>query len=200
MPKNRHFNFTDNIKEQCLISSLKKEAIEVFGQDMYYIQRESVDFNHILGEDLMQEFKDATLLVIYPETVENFGGNKEFMAKFGFSLQDTTNLLVHKDEFKLVPNRTYPQAGDLILWPVVNRLFQITFVDIDYQFYQLGKNSVYQLQCELFKYASENIDTNVEEVDAFDIFNNDDSIENDPSDVDNTVLQNKQPSWLPDEQ
>lgn len=199
MSKNRFFNFTDNVKEQHLISSLKKEAIEIFGQEMYYIQRETVDYNHILGEDLKQEFKDATLLVMYPESVENFGGNKEFMSKFGFSLQDTTNLLLHRDEFKLVNNRTYPEEGDLVYWPVANRLFKITFVDIDYQFYQLGKNSMYQLQCELFKYSSENIDTNVEDVDVFDIFKNNDTIENDPQDVDNTVLNNKSPDWLVEE-
>ena len=85
-----------------IISKLKKEAIEIYGTNVYYIQRNSVDYNNILGEDLGQEFKDATLLVMYPETVENFGGNQEFMAKFGFTLQDTTNFLLHKDEFKLV--------------------------------------------------------------------------------------------------
>lgn len=196
MPKNRHFNFTDNVKEQSLISSMKRESIEIFGQEMYYIQRGSVDYNHILGEDLKQQFTDATLLVIYPETVENFGGNKEFMAKFGFSLQDTSNFLVHKDEFKLVRGREFPEAGDLIMWPATNRLFKITFVDVDYQFYQLGKNSVYQMQCELFKYSSEPIDTNIKEVDVFEIFQNNDSISNDPQDVDNEKLREKASSWM----
>lgn len=196
MPKNRYFNFTDNVKEQSLISSMKRESIEIFGQEMYYIQRDSIDYNHILGEDLKQQFTDATLLVIYPETVENFGGNKEFMAKFGFSLQDTSNFLVHKDEFKLVQGREFPEAGDLIMWPATNRLFKITFVDVDYQFYQLGKNSVYQMQCELFKYSSEPIDTNIKEVDVFEIFQNNDSISNDPQDVDNEKLREKASSWM----
>ena len=84
MPKNRYFSFTDDIKEQNLISKLKREAIEIYGTNVYYVKRNSVDYNNILGEDLGQEFKDATLLVMYPETIENFGGNQEFMAKFGF--------------------------------------------------------------------------------------------------------------------
>ncbi len=199
MPKNRYFSFTDDIREQNLISKLKKEAIEIYGTNVYYIQRNSVDYNNILGEDLGQEFKDATLLVMYPETVENFGGNQEFMAKFGFTLQDTTNFLLHKDEFKLVEYLDYPQAGDLIYWPETNRLFKITFVDVDYQFYQLGKNSVYQLQCELFKYGSEDIHTNVDEIDIFNILKNDDEIINDPADVDNKRLIKKSNEWIVEE-
>lgn len=199
MPKNRYFSFTDDIKEQNLISKLKREAIEIYGTNVYYVKRNSVDYNNILGEDLGQEFKDATLLVMYPETVENFGGNHEFMAKFGFTLQDTTNFLIHKDEFKLVEGLDYPQAGDLVYWPETKRLFKITFVDIDYQFYQLGKNSVYQLQCEAFKYGSEDIQTNVDEIDIFNSFKNADTIEFDPSDVDNTKLIEKTNKWLVEE-
>lgn len=199
MPKNRYFSFTDDIKEQNLISKLKREAIEIYGTNVYYVKRNSVDYNNILGEDLGQEFKDATLLVMYPETVENFGGNQEFMAKFGFTLQDTTNFLIHKDEFKFVEGLDYPQVGDLVYWPETKRLFKITFVDIDYQFYQLGKNSVYQLQCEAFKYGSEDIQTNVDEIDIFNSFKNTDTIEFDPSDVDNTKLIEKTNKWLVEE-
>lgn len=199
MPKNRYFSFTDDIKEQNLISKLKKEAIEIYGTNVYYVQRNSVDYNAILGEDLGQEFKDATLVVMYPESVENFGGNQEFMAKFGFSLQDTTNFLIHKDEFKLVEGLDYPQVGDLVYWPETKRLFKITFVDIDYQFYQLGKNSVYQLQCEVFKYSSEDIETNISEIDSFNVYKNIDELFSEPADVDNSKLIEKSNKWIVEE-
>ena len=130
------------------------------------------------------------------DSIENFGSNKEFLAKFNFSLQDTTNFLIHKDEFKLVQGKQYPEVGDLIYWPTTKRLFKITFVDLDYQFYQLGKNSVYQLQCETFKYGSEDIDTNEPEVDIYNIFKNDDTTNNDPADVDNDRLVTKSNDWL----
>ena len=199
MPKNNIFNFTNDIKEQNLISELKKEAIEIYGTNMYYIQRNSVDYNQILGEDLKQDFTDATLLVIYPENVENFGGNKEMFAKFGFDLQDTSNFLVHKDEI-ILTGKEFPEAGDLVYWKETKRLFKIDFVDIDaVDYYQLGKNCMYKMQCSLFKYSSENIDTNVEEIDAFKIFQNDNTINNDPSDVDNDILINKAPDWLVEE-
>lgn len=187
MPKNRFFNFTNLPKEQSLISGLKRESIEIFGQDMYYIKRDSSDYNALLGDDLFQNYKNATLICLYPENIENFGSNKEFMAKFGFTLQDTCNFLLHKDEFKLT-GLEKPEPGDLIKWPTTNRLFKINFVDYDYQFYQLGQNSVYQLQCELFKYSSENIETNIKEIDIFKEFQNNDTIDNDPVLPDNNII------------
>lgn len=208
MPKNRHFAFVNDAKEEILISKLKQEAIEIYGTNVYYIKRNTVDYNAILGEDLGQEFKDACLIVVYPESIENFGGNTEFMSKFGFSLQDTTNFLVHKREFIDVMKQYdyesrqttyYPEVGDLIYWPETKRLFKITFVDLDYQFYQLGKNSIYQMQCEVFKYGSENIETNVEEIDVFDMFKNEDNIETDPADVDNERLIDKAKSIIVEE-
>lgn len=189
MPKNSYFNFTSVTSEQNLISDLKKESIEIYGQNMYYIRRNSSDYNAILGDDLFQNFTDSTLLCMYPENVESFGQNKEFLSKFGFTLQDTSNFLVHKDEFSLT-NLERPEPGDLIKWSNTNRLFKINFVDYDYQFYQLGQNTVYQLQCELFKYSSETIDTNIEEIDIFEEFKNNDTINNDPTSPDNDNLSN----------
>lgn len=200
MPKNSHFNWTTDINESSLISDLKKEAIEIYGTNVWYIKRESESYNQILGEDPNQKFKDASLICVYPESIEKFGSNNEFLAKFGFSLNDTTDFLVHKDEFKeFVANQEYPEVGDLIYWIDTKRLFKINFVDVDYQFYQLGKNSVYQMQCELFKYSSETIDTSIEEIDIFNEFANDDNVESDPAEVDNQELQTRSNKWIVEE-
>ena len=44
-------------------------------------------------------------------------------------------------------------------------MFEIKFVEHERPFYQLQKNYVYQLQCELFEYEDEVIDTNVNAID-----------------------------------
>lgn len=167
MPKNSHFNFTSSANEQSLINDLKVEAIEIFGSNMYYVKRDSVDENTILGEDLFQEFKDAYELVIYPENVENFNGDREFLSKFGINLNDKSTFQLSKDEFVNVTGLEKPLAGDLIYWPETKRLFKITFVDYDNQFYQLGKNYIWKLQCELMNYSHENIETGIEAIDEF---------------------------------
>ena len=44
--------------------------------------------------------------------------------------------------------------------------FEIKRVDATNPFYQLGKLHVYKLQCELWQYSSENLDTGVAEIDS----------------------------------
>ena len=61
---------------------------------------------------------------------------------------------------------TRPREGDLVFFPLGNRLFEVKFVEHEDPFYQLGKNYVYKLQCELFEYEDEVIDTGVEEIDT----------------------------------
>ena len=60
---------------------------------------------------------------------------------------------------------TRPKEGDLIYFPLGERLFEIKHVEFENPFYQLGKNYIYELQCELFRYEDEYIDTNVAVID-----------------------------------
>ena len=59
-----------------------------------------------------------------------------------------------------------PQEGDLIFHPTLSRIFQINFVDHDDPFHQLDNNPVYKMNCRLFDYGSEIIDTDIAVVDA----------------------------------
>jgi len=45
-------------------------------------------------------------------------------------------------------------------------LFEIKFVEVERPFYQLGKNFVWECQCELFEYSDEEINTGITELDA----------------------------------
>lgn len=192
MPKNQYFNFTTSKNEQRLYSRLKNEAINIYGDNFYYIKRNSGDYdnitNQVLGQDPFQNFTDATLVCLYPENIDGFEGNREMLNKFGFTLSESMKFLIHQHEFKLT-GLERPEPGDLIYWPTVNRLFKITFVDFDYEFNQLGQNCVWQLQADLFQYSSEKIDTNIEEIDVFNDFENKDSIDTDPSEPDNEKLE-----------
>ncbi len=192
MPKNKYFNFTTSEREKKLYAQLKNEAINIYGDNFYYIKRNSGDYNNItnqiLGQDPFQNFTDATLVCLYPENIDGFEGNREMLNKFGFTLSESMKFLIHQKEFAIT-GLERPEPGDLIYWPTVNRLFKITFVDFDYEFNQLGQNCVWQLQTDLFKYSSEKIETDIEEIDVFNDFENLDSVENDPSEPDNSNLE-----------
>ncbi len=59
-----------------------------------------------------------------------------------------------------------PQEGDVIYHPVLDKMFQINFVDHDEPFYQLDNNPVYKMRCRLYDYSSEIIDTGISDIDA----------------------------------
>ena len=69
--------------------------------------------------------------------------------------------LAEQDEYEL----TRPKEGDLIFFPLGKRLFEIKFVEHEKPFYQLNQTYVYQLNCELFEYEDEVIDTDVSAID-----------------------------------
>ena len=56
--------------------------------------------------------------------------------------------------------------GDTIYHPILEKLFQINFVDHDEPFHQLDNNPVYKLRCRLFDYSSEILDTGISAIDA----------------------------------
>ena len=60
---------------------------------------------------------------------------------------------------------TRPKEGDLIYFPLGDRLFEIKFVEHEKPFYQLKERYVYELRCELYRYEDEVIDTGVGDID-----------------------------------
>ena len=61
---------------------------------------------------------------------------------------------------------TRPKEGDLIYFPLGERIFEIKHVEFENPFYQLGKNYVYELKCELFEYEDEEISTGIDEIES----------------------------------
>lgn len=58
-----------------------------------------------------------------------------------------------------------PNEGDLIWAPFSSDLYQITLVEHEKPFYQLGKGYVWEMKCELFQYSHEDLDTGIADVD-----------------------------------
>jgi hypothetical protein len=160
--------------EQYLIEDLIIESISIWGQTFYYIPRELVAKDDILGEDRLSTFRDAYPIDMYLESVDGFEGQGAFIQKFGLMMEQSATLTVARRTWERVvgkhggsvlPNR--PCEGDLLYFPLTNGLFEIKFVDHQDPFYQLRKLYVYKLQVELFQYASEKIDTGNKDIDVF---------------------------------
>lgn len=160
--------------EQALIEDLIIESISIWGQTMYYIPRQLVARDDILGEDRMSEFKNAFPIDVYLESVDGFEGQGAFINKFGLMLEQSATLTVARRTWEKIVGKTgksilpgRPTEGDLLYFPLTKGLFEIKFVDHQDPFYQLRKLYTYKLQVELFQYASESIDTGTPDVDIF---------------------------------
>jgi len=66
--------------------------------------------------------------------------------------------------YSITTNR--PTEGDLIYFPMVDKLFEIKFVEHEQIFYQTGRLQTYDIRCELFEYSSERLDTGYNEIDG----------------------------------
>lgn len=162
--------------EQSLIQDLINEQLRMYGVEIYYIPRKYATTNTIIREVIESKFDDAYPLEAYVNTYEGYEGQGTILSKFGVQPLDDLTLTISKERFeeyitpltKNLPNielATRPKEGDLVYFPLGDRLFEIKFVEHEKPFYQLQKNYVYELTCELFRYEDEVLDTGVEQID-----------------------------------
>ncbi|MAG25556.1 hypothetical protein CMI47_08260 [Candidatus Pacearchaeota archaeon] len=211
-------NSASTTAEKNLYTSLVKEAIQIYGHDVYYMDRTLVAEDLVLGEDSISQFKTQHPIEMYMEDADGgFAGEKEMMNQFGLQNLSEATFVVNKERFQeldtqvqiedgtdtsssgsllleagsidqsssastlttvtgdnnfyiiqdtTVTDSDRPQEGDAIYHPVLDKLFQINFVDHDEPFYQLDNNPVYKLRCRLYDYSSEVIDTGITAIDA----------------------------------
>jgi len=170
--------------EQRLIQELINEQLTIYGVEVIYLPRKIVNKDSVLNEIQSSKFDDNYAIEAYVNTYEGYGGAGDIMTKFGMSLKDDLTVTISKERFEdfiapflgemsddeiIVDGR--PREGDLIYFPLGERLFEVKFVEHEQPFYQLGKNYVYQLKCELFEYSDElggwdQLSTTTEEIDS----------------------------------
>ena len=176
MALNPHF-LQGSRGEQRLIQSLVNEHLKIYGVDVTFIPRKFVNQSTIIEEVTASKFDDNFLIEAYVENFDGYAGAGDVLTKFGMSLRDEVNLVISKERFEefIAPFMdsgddfelsSRPREGDLVFFPLGQRLFEIKFVEHEEPFYQLGSNYVYKLKCELFEYEDEVIDTSIEAIDT----------------------------------
>ena len=170
MPTNFYFD-TGTTAEKRLYEDLVIEQLKVFGQDVFYMPRTLIAEDTVLGEDTLSKFDDAYMIEMYFENTDGFAGDKEIMNQFGLENREEATFVVSQRRFEdmIAPDDnigTRPKEGDLIYFPLVSKVFEISFVDHDEPFYQIGNLPVYKLSVRTFEYSSEDLDTGIKEIDA----------------------------------
>ena len=165
MPTNVFFNHAVN-SEQHLYEDIVVESLRMYGHEVYYLPREIVEEDAILGEDVQSKFGDSYAVEMYLENTDGFEGDGDLMSKFGVQVRDQATFVLSLRTWErfisLDSNLTTslrPNEGDLIYFPMSGSLFEIKFVEHENPFYQVGKLFVFKMQCELFEYSGEDFDT-----------------------------------------
>jgi len=169
--------------EQRLVQELINEQLRMYGVEVYYIPRKYVRQETILREVTSSKFNDNYAIEAYVNNYEGYTGQGDLLTKFGMSLKDEVSLIISKERFEdfispflesdsdtEITLSSRPREGDLVYFPLGQRLFEVKFVEHEQPFYQLGKLYVYELRCELFEYEDEvggweNDSTTVQEID-----------------------------------
>jgi len=177
MPTNVYFD-TGTKPEQHLYEDLMIEQLKIYGQDVFYIPRTLVKEDSLFGEDTLSKFGDAYLIEMYFENVEGYEGEKEIMSKFGLQMNEDVTFVVARRRFEQLVShdsnlivKTRPNEGDLVYFPKVKKIFEISFVDHDDPFYQVHNIPAFKLKCKTFEYSSEDLDTGIAEIDAIETDN-----------------------------
>ena len=174
--------------EQFLIQDLINEQLRMYGIEVYYLPRKILKSDDIIREVQSSKFDDNFIIEAYLNNYDGYAPGSDVMSKFGLTLKNEINLIISRERFEefispflegiasgiregrisgydfgdLIQR---PKEGDLIYFPLGERLFEIKRVESEKPFYQLGKNYIYELSCELYEYENELIDTDIEEVD-----------------------------------
>jgi len=165
--------------EQRLVQELINEQLRIYGVEVVYIPRKFVRRETILREVSSSKFDDNFALEAYVNNYEGYSGQGDILTKFGMSLKDDLSLIISKERFEdfispflevesdeEIALSSRPREGDLVYFPLGQRLFEVKFIEHEQPFYQLGKLYVYELKCELFEYEDEVIDTTIDEIDT----------------------------------
>ena len=104
-------NKSSILTERNLYKDLIKEAIQIYGHDVYYVDRTLVARDNVLGEDALSKFTNAQPIEMYVEDSEGFGGDKEIITQFGLENRNEITFVVSKEKFQQLDSQISLEDG-----------------------------------------------------------------------------------------
>lgn len=156
-----------NRQEQNLYEDILIEAIQFYGQDVYYLPREIVEREEIFLDSIQSQFSDAYKVEVYIENTDGFEGEGDLFTKFGIELRDQATFVIARRRWRqlvgdrLADHQFRPREGDVIYLPLSESLFEVRKVETESPFYQLSQLPLFRMQCELFEFSDEDFDTGI---------------------------------------
>jgi len=104
-------NLSSIATERSLYQNLIKEAIQIYGHDVFYMDRQSVNEDTLFGEDTLNQFNTQHPIEMYVEGGEGYGGDKEIMTQFGLENRNEITFVVSKERFQELDRQVQIESG-----------------------------------------------------------------------------------------
>lgn len=148
--------------ESNLMEDLIEESIQVRGHEVLYIPRKYVSQDILMNEIISSEFKSYYPIHIYLEETGGWYQNDAMYSKFGLSFGGpSAKFVLSKRKFReIIPNEELkvngtPGIGDLIYDPSIQLFFEIKDIMTDDPYKSSGKQFIFRLLAEPWKYNQE---------------------------------------------
>ena len=162
--------------EKGLVQDLINEQLRMYGVEVYYLPRKYITEKRVIKEVIESVFDIAYPIEAYVNNYEGYNDNPTILSKFGIQALNEITVTISRERFKsyispLIQNQpniklsSRPKEGDIVYFPLGDRLFEIKYVEHEKPFYQLQGLYTYELRCELFQYEDEVVDTGIEDID-----------------------------------
>jgi len=103
--------------------------------------------------------KKRFLQALSPKLMDERGYNVAPEDASPTSYNNIFGLVLEGDNYDYISSIIRPREGDLIYFPMANKIFEIEFIEHESVFYQFGKNYVFDMQCSLLDYSNEVFET-----------------------------------------
>ena len=118
--------FSQKVKsEQNLYEDIVIESLKMYGQDVFYLPRDIVNEDKILGDDPVSSFNSSHVIEMYIENTEGFEGEGDLFTRFGVEIRDEATFVVSRKRWEQTVQRydneitsSRPSEGDLIYLPL----------------------------------------------------------------------------------
>jgi hypothetical protein len=168
----------DNLFGEDLISKFEEEI----GIEMYIKNVEGFEGQGDLFSRFGLEIRDEITFTVARKRFDQAISSPKLLTQVGYNLifedgstktpsrqfltqsKDTHAFMLEGDDYINTLNR--PMEGDIIFFPLVQKLFEIKFVEHEQIFYQTGRLQTYDLKCELLEYSSERFTTGNTAIDS----------------------------------
>jgi|GEM_PF-2255800 hypothetical protein len=96
---NPYFNFIKQNNEETLLQNFEVESIQIYGQDLQYLPKTLVNYSKLYGEDPQRAFLSKYTIEAYPDNLQGWGGDLNFINKEGLNIEKQMVFVISKRRF-----------------------------------------------------------------------------------------------------